>query len=221
MKLFALGLIVATTIAPLCFSMEPLDFVDPHDSILDGVSKSLSIEEILSPTTQTLFDQMIQLARGEQGDWNKSVLVGLAAPQIGKPLRIILVDVKANGKGSVAELRLYVNPEVIKTSEATEEWYEGCYSTGKVKGIVARPSTVTIRALTREGKEVVETHSGYVARIFQHEIDHLNGIRFPQRMLDKTHVHLVEEHEMPQYRNELGWKNWLKSEPIECWKEHM
>lgn len=203
------------------FSARALEFVDAHDPILDQKSRRLSVEEIQSSKMQVLFDQMLRLARGEQGDLTKSVLVGLAAPQIGVSIRVILADVKANGKGGVADLRLYINPELTEISRESEEWYEGCYSTGDIKGIVNRPNKVTVHALTREGKEVIETHHGYVARIFQHEIDHLDGIRFPARMDKNSHVHIVRSHEMAQYRNEQGWRNWKAIAPMKQWKDHV
>ena len=164
----------------LCCSLNgELQFAAPGDPILEKVSTPLSIEELKAPAMQRFFDAMFTLARGEQIDQYKSVLVGLAAPQVGQPVRVILVDILADGKGSVSDLRLYINPEILELSEDTEEWYEGCYSTGDIRGIVARPNYVKIKALDRDGNEIIEYHSGYIARIFQHEIDHLNGIRFP------------------------------------------
>lgn len=201
--------------------MESLTFVHHDDAMLDAKSCELSQDEIHHPATQGLFDRMLCFARGEQGDRNRSVLVGLAAPQVGKNIRVILVDIKADGKGNVADLRLYINPEIIELSQDTESWYEGCYSTGVVKGIVQRPRTVTIRALNRHGHEVIETHVGYVARIFQHEIDHLDGIRFPERIPEQGHIHLVKDEEMARYRNEQAWKDWQKTVPVHQWKQFM
>lgn len=217
MKLLTLGLLMTQLFAS---AQEPLHFVDCKDPILDDVARPLSLQEIHDPAMQRLFDAMMALAKGEQGDQRKHVLVGLAAPQIGKSLRVILVDVTADGKGGVSEPKLYINPEILETSEETEEWYEGCYSTGDVKGIVRRPSRVKIQALDRDGSTVVETHTGYVARIFQHEIDHLNGIRFPDRVSDEERLHIVKTHEMPAYRNQLGWRTWKATIPKKGWKDH-
>ncbi len=204
-----------------CISMETLQFVDCQNPILNGCSRALTIDEIVDSDMQKLFDRMICFAKGEQSDQQKHVLVGLAAPQIGIDLRIILVDVKADGKGNVAGLRLYINPEIIELSQETEDWYEGCFSTGNVKGIVRRPSQVKIKALTRDGSEIFETHTGYVARIFQHEIDHLNGIRFPDRVPCHESLHIVKTEEMPLYRNQGGWKDWKETIPQPEWKERM
>lgn len=90
-----------------------------------------------------------------------------------------------------------------------------------MKGVVKRASRVKIKALNRDGREIYETHSGYVARIFQHEIEHLDGIRFPERIPHNEPLHIVKTDEMYAYRNEQGWKNWKVTIPQKEWKEHM
>jgi peptide deformylase len=136
MKILTLWLLMASK---FLFS-STLQFVDCEDPILNVSSRALTIEEIRDSGMQKLFDAMLAFASGEQTDQQKHVLVGLAAPQIGHSLRVILVDCKADGKGGVSGLSLYINPEILGLSQETEEWYEGCFSTGNVKGIVRRPS---------------------------------------------------------------------------------
>lgn len=198
-----------------------LQFADCRDPILEKTAAPLTPDQIKDPQMQRFFNAMFTLARGEQTDQYRSVLVGLAAPQVGWPIRVILVDVEADGKGSVSELRLYINPEILELSEETEEWYEGCYSTGNVRGIVARPKHVKIKALNRDGKEICESHSGYVGRIFQHEIDHLNGIRFPERVPKDGNLHLVKPEESYEYRNLEHWRNWKATLPQKEWREYL
>lgn len=222
MNVLTLGVLVAGIFGSMqCSCAQHLQFVDYRDPILDSRCQPLSIETILDPQTQQLFDTMLIFARGEQGNQQKHVLVGLSAPQVGIDMRVILVDTKADGKGGVAELRVYVNPEILEFSDEMEEWYEGCYSTGNVKGIVKRPSRVKIKALDRSGHEVIEAHSGYVARIFQHEIDHLNGIRFPDRVPEHERLHIVKAEEMYLYRNHQSWRDWKATIPQKEWKEHV
>lgn len=204
-----------------CSLSGELKFIDCQDPILDSRSSPLSMEEIKDPKMQLFFDAMFKLARGEQTDQYRSVLVGLAAPQVGNPIRVILVDVQADGKGSVSKLCLYINPEILELSEETEEWYEGCYSTGEVRGVVKRPKQVKIRALDRNGNEFCETHSGYVARIFQHEIDHLNGIRFPERVPENDCLHLVKSEQSFEYRNQQKWREWKVTIPQKEWRQFM
>jgi peptide deformylase len=198
-----------------------LEFVNRHHPILSSQAIPVKAAEIQDPKMQYLLDSMLAFARGEQTDRQRHVLVGLAAPQIGIGYRIILVDIKADGRGGVSDLRPYINPEIVTYSSEREEWYEGCYSTGDVKGVVSRPSEVTVRALDRSGKGIQETHRGYVARIFQHEIDHLNGIRFPERSSDVKVLHLVKSEEMPEYRNREGWRHWQATIPLESWKHYI
>ncbi|MCA9506818.1 MAG: peptide deformylase [Myxococcales bacterium] len=198
-----------------------MNFVDCHDSILEQKSKKLTREEILLPSTQEFFKHMLSFAAGEQADRQGSILVGLAAPQIGKLWRVIIVDVKADGKGHTAQLKLYINPKITYFSKESEEWYEGCYSTAKIRGVVERPKEIVVEALDHNGNELTETHQGYVARIFQHEIDHLDGIRFPQRMDKNESLHLVEPDEVFRYRNLEEWKDWHRCFPQPQWKERM
>lgn len=99
--------------------------------------------------------------------------VGLAAPQVGVSLRIIVIDV---GDGLV-EL---INPEIVE-AEGSECGSEGCLSIPEVFGEVERSAKVTVQAVKRNGKKVCFSASGLLARALQHEIDHLDGILFIDR----------------------------------------
>lgn len=101
--------------------------------------------------------------------------VGLAAPQIGVPKRVIVVDA---GDGLI-EL---INPEIV-SSEGTETDYEGCLSVPGTRGEVPRAYRVTVKGLDRNGKPVEYTGEGLLARVFQHEIDHLEGILYVDKAL--------------------------------------
>lgn len=190
-------------------------FLAPNDPILTKVSEPVDLSGINSTEIQDHVKQMFSVAYGEQKDVKKPLLVGLAAPQIGISKRIILVDVKANGKGNVGDLRLYINPEITYFSDDNVEWYEGCFSTDRVCGIVSRPSKIKLSAYTVDGTKIEEEYEGYTARIFQHEIDHLDGKEFTTHIHDDQNLHWVEESEFPEYRNKEGWRNW----PIKCSRE--
>lgn len=99
--------------------------------------------------------------------------VGLAAPQIGISKRVIVVE---NGD----EYYELINPEIIK-EEGRETAIEGCLSIPQLTGKVKRAARVTVKGLNREGKEVTIEADGLLARAFQHEIDHLDGILFVDR----------------------------------------
>lgn len=194
-------------------------FVKPNNPILIKLAQAIPQAEITNSKTKGNIRKMLNVALGEQMDSAKPLLVGLAAPQIGISQRIILVDIKANGKGIVGDLRVYINPEIVEVSKETAEWYEGCFSTDRVCGVVERPISVTIKAFTPEGRKVVEKHSGYTARIFQHEIDHLNGKEFVSHITDDNKLHWVEDEQFPEYRNKEGWRNWKYLCPRAKWMQ--
>ena len=194
-------------------------FVSPNDPVLNRVAEAVPLENIQSAEVRESIKEMFDVALGEQQDAGKPLLVGLAAPQIGISRRIILVDVVADGRGKVGDLRLYINPEIIETSSEEVEWYEGCFSTSRVCGIVSRPQQIKIRAYKKDGQMIEEEYSGYTARIFQHEIDHLNGREFTTHITDDNKLHWVEKEEFPKYRDEQGWKNWSNKCPRERWNE--
>lgn len=99
--------------------------------------------------------------------------VGLAAPQVGISKRVIVVDI---GEG----LFKLVNPEIVASS-GIQDGAEGCLSLPDVVGNVKRSEHVKVKALNEDGDEVTIEASGYLARAFQHEIDHLNGIIFTDK----------------------------------------
>jgi peptide deformylase len=199
-------------------SIDQLCFVEPSHPVLSQIAREINQIEITGQYIQDLIRKMMEIAGVERGNPKKSVLVGLAAPQIGVSKRIILVDTGANGKGGITNVKLYINPKIISSSVEETEWYEACFSTGCVTGIVSRPKIITVAALNEKGDEVTETHTDYVARIFQHEIDHLDGKRFPHLVKDDNHLHWVERDEFPLYRNQEGWRNWPNKCPREKWE---
>lgn len=97
--------------------------------------------------------------------------LGLAAIQIGVPLRVIVCKVNQNFK-------VFINPKIIKTSKQTEPFIEGCLSLPGYYGEVVRPKTVVIEAFNKNGKKIKTKAYGLLARVIQHEIDHLEGILF-------------------------------------------
>lgn len=162
---------------------------------------------------------MLSVAFGEQKNANVPLLVGLAAPQIGISKRIILVDLSADGKGKLGDLHVFINPEIIWKSAEEAEWYEGCFSTDCVCGVVARSTHIKVRAYTREGELSEDEYHDFVARIFQHEIDHLDGIEFVRHIQDDNKLHWVEGDEFPAYRNNQAWRNWPHKCPRERWEK--
>ncbi|MFM8322392.1 MAG: peptide deformylase [Chloroflexota bacterium] len=129
------------------------------------------------PELQTLIDDMVETMREAPG-------VGLAAPQIDVPLRVIVVEF-GDEDDDDAPLKLYtmVNPEIVRTSEDQVVGTEGCLSIPNFIGDVERTNEITIKGQNRHGQPVRVKASGWLARIFQHEIDHLEGVLFTDRAL--------------------------------------
>ncbi len=122
---------------------------------------------------QVLITDMIETMRVAPG-------VGLAAPQVGISQRVIVVEYTTDDEDETAPKKLFavVNPEIKITSEETELGVEGCLSVPGLLGEVERPLTVTVKGLNRQGKPVRIKAQGWLARIFLHEVDHLEGVVF-------------------------------------------
>lgn len=125
---------------------------------------------------QILVEDMIQTMREEPG-------VGLAAPQINVSSQIIVVEYPLDDRVENAkpELFVFANPEIIEKSEETEFGIEGCLSVPDLLGEVERSTRIVISGLDRKGRKQKSSVTGWLARIFQHEIDHINGILFVDR----------------------------------------
>lgn len=102
--------------------------------------------------------------------------VAIAAPQIGESLRIFVVSKRASKK--LEDDVVFINPEIIRIGKQKEELSEGCLSVRWKYGLVKRATTATVRAINIEGNEFVASGRGLLAQIFQHEIDHLEGVLF-------------------------------------------
>ena len=111
---------------------------------------------------------------------------GLAAPQIGVSLRVAVI------KGDDNQIWALANPEIVK-SDGVQVGYEGCLSYPGWVGEVARHETVVVKGRNRRGKEVRIKSSGFTARAFQHEIDHLDGILFTDRLTSLDTLRRVDE----------------------------
>jgi len=107
--------------------------------------------------------------------------VGLAAPQVGEPFQLIVVEYNEKEDDEQPKLFILANPEIIRSGSDQEVGTEGCLSIPGFVGDVERPAAVTLRGLNRRGKLMRVKANGWLARIFQHEVDHLNGVLFIDR----------------------------------------
>lgn len=124
---------------------------------------------------QTLIDNMFETMRAAPG-------VGLAAPQIGVSLRLVVVEyTEDEDENAKPKKYVLVNPEIVKRSEEMITDIEGCLSLPGLAGRVERHEAVTVKAKNRFGKPLKIEAEGWLARIFQHEIDHLDGVLYIDR----------------------------------------
>jgi peptide deformylase len=141
------------------------------------------------PELQRLIDDMVETMRAAPG-------VGLAAPQIDVPERVIVIELPEDrDEGLPAELYAVVNPEIVKASRETDEDQEGCLSIPGYVGDVERHTTIVVRGLDAQGRPVRYKVHDYLARIFQHEIDHLEGVLFIDRVADPAKIHKLTAEE--------------------------
>ena len=129
----------------------------------------------------TLLDDMVETMREAPG-------VGLAAPQIGLSERIIVIEYYEREEDEEVEdapkkVWAMINPEIVKSSPETVMGVEGCLSIPGLVGEVERHEQVLVKGMNRHGKPMKVKAKGWLARIFQHEIDHLNGVLFTERAL--------------------------------------
>lgn len=128
---------------------------------------------------QTLIDDMVETMREAPG-------VGLAAPQIGLSERLIVVEYyekpeDEDNEEAPKKVWAVVNPEIIKASDEMLFGIEGCLSIPNMVGEVERHAAIQVKGLNKHGKPIKIKAQGWLARIFQHEIDHLNGVLFTDR----------------------------------------
>jgi peptide deformylase len=157
------------------------------DVVLRQRSRQLSLEEIRSPHVQDLIEFMRDTMHDAPG-------VGLAAPQIGVPLQLIVIEdpleaIQRLSPEQAAErerrpvpFQVVINPILTILQGAQAEFFEGCLSLTGYTAVVPRASAVRVEGLNEHGQAVVIDASGWYARILQHEIDHLQGVLYIDRM---------------------------------------
>ncbi len=146
-------------------------------------------------------DKVVQKAIDDLTDSMRAVnLVGMAAPQIGVGLRIFVTEIrKTKFRKNINELdplRVFINPRIIKKSKKIVAGYEGCGSVAHADlfGAVPRPDAVTVSAFDQNGFAFTLTAKGLLARVIQHELDHLDGKVFLDRVKDTRSLRSGDEH---------------------------
>ncbi|PZO43456.1 MAG: peptide deformylase [Pseudanabaena frigida] len=152
------------------------------------------ITDVSDREIQQLIDEMLVTLKESRG-------VGLAAPQIGRSLQLVIVASHPNDRYPHApqmEPTALINPKIISHSVETEKGWEGCLSVPMIRGLVPRYREIEVEYIDRQGEQQKAKLTDFVARIFQHEYDHLEGKVFLDRV--ETNLDLVSEAE---YQNIL------------------
>jgi peptide deformylase len=175
-----------------------MDIVQVGEAVLREKSSFLTRDEIRSPRTQELIARMRDTMRNAPG-------VGLAAPQVGVPLSLAVIEDKPEYMKDIPEavlaargrrpvpFHVIINPALTLHPGATVEFFEGCLSLAGFTAIVPRAQEVRVECLDQHGEPQVIEASGWYARILQHEIDHLNGTLYIDRMRSRS-FSSVENH---------------------------
>lgn len=167
-----------------------LDIVQVGDAVLRKPSKELSSDEILSAEIQNLIEVMKATMRAAPG-------VGLAAPQIGKDIQLAVIEDVDHSHLNAQQLmernrypvpfHVIINPRIYMEENGNKvEFFEGCLSVPDFVGVVSRAESVRVECLNEHAEPVVIHAKGWYARILQHEIDHLNGILYIDRVILPT-----------------------------------
>ena len=142
--------------------------------------RAAEVTDIRDPEFKSFVNDMIETMIDARG-------VGLAAPQVFRPQRIVIFFVPAGRNGGVEiPLTVMINPVITPLDEATNEALEACLSVPGLTGAVPRYTNIKYRFRDMTGAEIEREAHGFHARVVQHECDHLDGILYPQRMADMT-----------------------------------
>ena len=150
--------------------------------VLRERSRELTKEALLSPDVQRFIDDLVETMRDANG-------AGLAAPQVHNPVRIAAIEVENNPRYPYkpnVPLTILVNPVITPLTKETFENYEGCLSVPNLRGVVRRVCDIEVAAWDRAGNETTRRVRGLTAGTFQHEIDHLDGKLFLDRVTDTS-----------------------------------
>ena len=171
--------------------------------ILRNKTKDIPINEIKSENTKKIIEKMIKTMRMHNG-------AGLAANQIYEPISICIVEVLDNPRYkhlNTIPLKVLINPKVIiKKDSATFNSYEGCLSVPNLRGKVKRYNTINVTYYTKDAKKITEDIKGLESIVYQHEIDHLDGYLFTDKVEDNSTLVTYENYQKyyeEEYKKEL------------------
>jgi len=158
--------------------------------ILRQPARPLSAEEIRGPWLRALLEDMAETLHDYGG-------IGLAAPQVAEPVRVAIVEIEGGptryGEIPSMPLTVFINPAIEVVDPAARGYWEGCLSVPGLRGFVERPQHVRIRYTTLAGTSETIVLQGFLATVFQHELDHLDGKLYIDRITDTRRLAFEEE----------------------------
>ncbi len=164
--------------------MAVLPIIRLGDPVLRAVAEPVHSSRFGSRELKRLVDDMIATMRAASG-------VGLAAPQVGRSIRLFVFE--SNNAEPPIPTTVAINPEVELLGDEPEEGWEGCLSIPELRGLVPRAPALRLSALDVHGQPFERQAAGFEARIIQHELDHLDGIVYLDRMTDLGSLGYAEE----------------------------
>lgn len=135
-------------------------------------------DEDLAKLVENMF-QTMKVGRG----------VGLAAPQVGLSTRLFVMEIDGD------KPRVFINPEIIETSVEMDSFEEGCLSIPGVYADLDRPAEIRVQAMNERGRRFTLGAEGFMARVIQHELDHLNGVLFTDRLPERSREQVLKQYE--------------------------
>ena len=153
------------------------------------LERSQPVTNLHAPELQILLQDMQDTMEAEDG-------AGIAAPQIGVLLRVVMFGIENNPRYPHVEpvpFTILINPEITILDQAREEGWEGCLSVPGMRGLVPRYRRIAYSGYDAQGQRIEREAEGFHARVVQHEVDHLDGVLYPQRIKDMTRFGFKEE----------------------------
>jgi len=182
------------------FTMSIRPVLTIGNPLLRLVARDVEPEEIHSPAFRALIEDMVETMHREQG-------IGIAAPQIGESVQAAIIEIDSESLRYPDQepfgMRVFINPRVTVLDAEEQGFWEGCLSVPNLRGFVERPRRIRVDYLDMDGRSRAIEAEGFLATVFQHELDHLQGVLYVDRVRDMTKLATIEDY-MRFWRDKPG-----------------
>ncbi len=170
---------------------QPLEVARIGNPVLRQKADLVDPRSIGGDDLAQLVDEMIATMDAEGG-------IGIAAPQVSRSISLAVIEIPVDSArypdSEPFELEVFINPSITILDEQEQEYWEGCLSVPDLRGLVPRPRKVQVDYLALDGDSRSIVAEGFLATVLQHELDHLDGVLFIDRMRDMTKLATLEEY---------------------------